>query len=67
MSTSIGDTGPLLILSIATTITYFVTRIMFGHDFCEPLLAPALISLINYIIGLSSNSFNYYVKFRMKQ
>ncbi|KAI2628052.1 cytochrome P450 [Hypomontagnella submonticulosa] len=62
MSTFTGDTGPLLILAIAATVTYFVARNMFGHDSREPPLAPTSIPLIGHVIGMSRSSFNYHVE-----
>ncbi|KAK7740433.1 hypothetical protein SLS62_011114 [Diatrype stigma] len=62
MSTSIGDTGPLLVLAVVATMTYFLARNIFGHDPCEPPLVPSSIPLIGHVVGLSRSSFNYYVE-----
>ncbi|KAI1382665.1 cytochrome P450 [Hypoxylon trugodes] len=52
----------ILILTGAITLTYFVTRRMFGHDPREPPLAPQSIPIVGHIVGLSQSKFNYYVE-----
>ncbi|OTA92911.1 hypothetical protein M434DRAFT_21668 [Hypoxylon sp. CO27-5] len=52
---------PLLVFVSIVSLIYLAIRKTFGHDSCEPPLAPQSTPIIGHMIGLSRSKFNYYV------